>query len=60
MLIAVPRALPKAVSAEVEIKLTKGICLETAKDYKELGRFMLRSASTVVAAGIVTEILSRK
>ncbi|KAI9361590.1 P-loop containing nucleoside triphosphate hydrolase protein [Zopfochytrium polystomum] len=53
-----PRALLKQMSAEVEIKTTKPICLETSKDSKELGRFMLRAGPSVVAAGIVTEIVA--
>ncbi|KAJ3287616.1 HBS1-like protein [Borealophlyctis nickersoniae] len=53
-----PRVLTKNVTATVEIKVSRPICIETFKDSKELGRFMLRSGSTTVAAGIVLEILS--
>ncbi|KNC99194.1 translation elongation factor EF-1, subunit alpha [Spizellomyces punctatus DAOM BR117] len=53
-----PRALPKNVTAVVEIKTSRPICLETFKDSKELGRFMLRAGPVTVAAGIVLEILS--
>ncbi|KAI8840847.1 P-loop containing nucleoside triphosphate hydrolase protein [Chytriomyces cf. hyalinus JEL632] len=54
-----PRALPKNVTAIVDIKLDKPICVELAKESRELGRVMIRSGSTVVAAGIVTEIVNR-
>ncbi|TPX66955.1 hypothetical protein SpCBS45565_g04109 [Spizellomyces sp. 'palustris'] len=53
-----PRALPKNVTAVVEIKTSRPVCLETFKDSKELGRFMLRAGPVTVAAGIVLEILS--
>ncbi|KAJ3212960.1 HBS1-like protein [Dinochytrium kinnereticum] len=53
------RALPKNTTASVEIKLDHPICIETAKESKELGRFMLRLGPTVVAAGIVSDIISR-
>ncbi|KAJ3412063.1 HBS1-like protein [Chytridiales sp. JEL 0842] len=54
-----PRALPKNVTAIVEIMVDRPICIETAKECKELGRFMLRSGPSVIAAGIVTDILNR-
>ncbi|RKO93266.1 translation elongation factor EF1A/initiation factor IF2gamma, partial [Blyttiomyces helicus] len=47
-----PRALTKNVTATVEIKVKRPICIETFQDSKELGRFMLRAGSTTVAAGI--------
>ena len=34
----------------------KPVCVELYKDYKELGRFMLRYASDTIAAGVVTEV----
>ncbi|KAI9335953.1 hypothetical protein BDR26DRAFT_865422 [Obelidium mucronatum] len=54
-----PRALPKNVTAVVDITVDRPICVELAKDSRELGRVMIRSGSTVVAAGIVTEIVNR-
>ncbi|KAI8620107.1 P-loop containing nucleoside triphosphate hydrolase protein [Chytriomyces sp. MP71] len=54
-----PRALPKNVTAIVDIKLERPICVELAKVSRELGRLMIRSGSTVVAAGLVTEIVNR-
>ncbi|KAI8808949.1 P-loop containing nucleoside triphosphate hydrolase protein [Cladochytrium replicatum] len=49
-----PRAIPKNSSAVVEVQLNGGsrLCLETFKECKELGRFMLRLGSTTAAAGI--------
>ncbi|KAJ3046519.1 hypothetical protein HK097_000795, partial [Rhizophlyctis rosea] len=53
-----PRALPRNTTAIVEIKTQRPICLEVFKEFKELGRVMLRVGSTSVAAGVVLEILS--
>ncbi|XP_078363300.1 HBS1-like protein isoform X2 [Oculina patagonica] len=52
-----PRCLTKNSNAEVVIHTYKPVCVELYKDYKELGRFMLRYSSETIAAGIVTEIL---
>jgi len=52
-----PRFLPKNSTAIVEIKTLKPLCIETYKDYKELGRFTLRSSGKTVAAGIVQQLL---
>ncbi|XP_042908568.1 HBS1-like protein [Parasteatoda tepidariorum] len=51
-----PRCLSKNSSAIVEIEVNRIICLELFKDFKDLGRFMLRSGGSTVAAGLVTEI----
>jgi translation elongation factor EF-1alpha len=40
------------VTAVIEVTVDRPICVETSKECKELGRFMLRSGSSVVAAGI--------
>ncbi|KAI8925585.1 P-loop containing nucleoside triphosphate hydrolase protein [Entophlyctis helioformis] len=53
-----PRALTKSMTAIVEIRTSRALCIELFKDSKELGRFMLRSGSTTVAAGIVVDVLS--
>lgn len=52
-----PRFLTKGMSAIVEIKINKPLCMELFQNYRELGRFMLRSTSTTIAAGMITEIL---
>ena len=44
------------MTAVVEITLSRPQCVELYKDYKDLGRFMLRSEGHTIAAGIVTEV----
>ena len=44
------------MSAIVEIKINKPLCLELFQNYRELGRFMLRYSGTTVAAGLITEV----
>ena len=52
-----PRFLTKGMSAIVEIKINRPLCMELYQNYRELGRFMLRYGSTTIAAGMITEIL---
>ena len=52
-----PRFLLKGMSASVEIKINKPICMELFQDYRELGRFMLRYGDVTVAAGIITDMV---
>ncbi|KAG7160014.1 HBS1-like protein-like [Homarus americanus] len=52
-----PRALVKNTAAIVELEFTRPLCLELFRDFKELGRFMLRTGGSTVAAGLVTQIL---
>ena len=40
----------------VEISLARPQCVELYKDFKDLGRFMLRSEGHTIAAGVVTEV----
>lgn len=40
----------------VEIQTQRPVALELYKDYKELGRFMLRYVGSTIAAGVVTEV----
>nr|XP_057912691.1 HBS1-like protein isoform X2 [Doryrhamphus excisus] len=51
-----PKCLGKGMNAIVEIQTQRPIALELYKDYKELGRFMLRYVGSTIAAGVVTEI----
>ncbi|GFT95031.1 HBS1-like protein [Trichonephila clavipes] len=51
-----PRCLTKNSSAVVEIEVNRPICVELFKEFKELGRFMLRSGGSTIAAGLVTNI----
>uniref|UniRef100_A0A669BWQ8 HBS1-like protein n=1 Tax=Oreochromis niloticus TaxID=8128 RepID=A0A669BWQ8_ORENI len=51
-----PKCLSKGMNAIVEIQTQRPVSLELYKDYKELGRFMLRYVGSTIAAGVVTEI----
>uniref|UniRef100_A0A3B3HLD0 HBS1-like protein n=1 Tax=Oryzias latipes TaxID=8090 RepID=A0A3B3HLD0_ORYLA len=51
-----PKCLTKGMNAIVEIQTQRPVPLELYKDYKELGRFMLRYVGSTIAAGVVTEI----
>ncbi|XP_054618229.1 HBS1-like protein isoform X2 [Dunckerocampus dactyliophorus] len=51
-----PKCLCKGMNAIVEIQTQRPIALELYKDYKELGRLMLRYVGSTIAAGVVTEI----
>ncbi|XP_042360035.1 LOW QUALITY PROTEIN: HBS1-like protein [Plectropomus leopardus] len=51
-----PKCLSKGMNAIVEIQTHRPVSLELYKDYKELGRFMLRYVGSTIAAGVVTEI----
>ncbi|GFN94117.1 elongation factor 1-alpha [Plakobranchus ocellatus] len=51
-----PRCLVKNSSASVEIELERSLCLELYTDFKDLGRFMLRSGGHTIAAGVVEEV----
>lgn len=50
------RCLAKGMNAIVEIQTQRPVSLELYKDYKELGRFMLRYVGSTIAAGVVTEV----
>ena len=51
-----PRCLTKNSSGIVDVQLNRPICLELYQDYKELGRFMLRSKGVTIAAGIIEKV----
>ncbi|XP_061097410.1 HBS1-like protein isoform X2 [Conger conger] len=51
-----PKCLTKGQNAVVEIQTQRPVALELYKDFKELGRFMLRYVGSTIAAGVVTEI----
>uniref|UniRef100_I3IVE5 HBS1-like protein n=1 Tax=Oreochromis niloticus TaxID=8128 RepID=I3IVE5_ORENI len=53
-----PKCLSKGMNAIVEIQTQRPVSLELYKDYKELGRFMLRYVGSTIAAGVVTEVMS--
>ncbi|XP_033120934.1 HBS1-like protein isoform X1 [Anneissia japonica] len=52
-----PRCLTKHTNAIIEIDVSRPISLELYKDFKDLGRFMLRYSGSTIAAGLVVEIL---
>uniref|UniRef100_A0A8C5A277 HBS1-like protein n=1 Tax=Gadus morhua TaxID=8049 RepID=A0A8C5A277_GADMO len=51
-----PKCLVKGMNAIVEVQTQRPVALELYKDYKELGRFMLRYVGSTIAAGVVTEV----
>ncbi|KAM6915413.1 HBS1-like protein [Xenentodon cancila] len=51
-----PKCLNKGMNAVVDIQTQRPVSLELYKDFKELGRFMLRYVGSTIAAGVVTEI----
>ncbi|XP_064604526.1 HBS1-like protein isoform X1 [Liolophura sinensis] len=53
-----PKCLTKNSNAVIELELERPVCLELYKDFKDLGRFMLRSSGQTIAAGLVEEILA--
>lgn len=55
-----PKCLTKNSSAVIEIEFERPVCLELYKDFKDLGRFMLRYSGSTIAAGLVEEILKSK
>jgi elongation factor 1 alpha-like protein len=55
-----PRCLTKNMNAMIELEIGRPICVELYKDFKDLGRFMLRYAGSTIAAGLVTEIVNGK
>lgn len=52
-----PRCLCKQSTAVVQLEVARPVCMELYQEYKELGRFMLRSGGNTIAAGVVTKIL---
>lgn len=52
-----PRCLTRNSSAIVQLEVSRPVCLELYQEYKELGRFMMRSGGNTVAAGVVTKII---
>lgn len=51
-----PKCLTKGMNAVIELQTQRPVALELYKDFKELGRFMLRYSGSSIAAGVVTEI----
>jgi len=51
-----PKSLKTGDSALVRIQPLRPLCIETYKEFPELGRFALRDMGTTIAAGVVKEI----
>lgn len=51
-----PRLLGENVTAVIEVKFARAICVEKYANCKPLGRFMLRKGGRTVCAGIVLDI----
>ncbi|KAA0202386.1 hypothetical protein HAZT_HAZT001103 [Hyalella azteca] len=51
-----PRVLARQTAGVIELELSRPICVETYKDCKDLGRFMLRQQGNTIAAGLITEV----
>jgi elongation factor 1 alpha-like protein len=52
-----PRCLAKNSTALIQLTISRPVCMELYQDCRELGRFMLRSGGSTIAAGVVTKIL---
>lgn len=51
-----PRMIKKNTHALVKIQLSRPICVEVYSRIRQLGRIMLRSGGTTIAAGLVTKV----
>ncbi|XP_060835982.1 HBS1-like protein [Rhopalosiphum padi] len=51
-----PRMIKKNTHALIKINLSRPICVEVYSDIRQLGRVMLRSGGTTIAAGLVTKV----
>jgi elongation factor 1-alpha len=54
-----PKSIKTGDSAIVVIKPLRPVCIETFKEFPELGRFALRDMGTTIAAGVVREIIEK-
>ncbi len=54
-----PKFLKNGDSAIVKIRPVRPLCIETFKEYPELGRFALRDMGTTIAAGVVQEVTEK-
>lgn len=52
-----PRCLGNNSVALVDIEISRPVCMEVYKDFKELGRVMLRTGGATIAAGLITAIV---
>ncbi len=54
-----PKSIKTGDSAIVIIKPLRAVCIETFKEFPELGRFALRDMGTTIAAGVVREVTEK-
>ena len=54
-----PKSIKTGDSALVRIAPLRPLCIETFKEFPELGRFALRDMGTTIAAGVVREITQK-
>ena len=54
-----PKSIKTGDAAIVIIKPLRPLCIETFKEFPELGRFALRDMGTTIAAGVVKEITEK-
>ena len=54
-----PKSIKTGDSAIVIIKPLRPVCIETFKEFPELGRFALRDMGTTIAAGVVREVTEK-
>lgn len=54
-----PKFLKSGDSAIVKIRPVRPLCIETFKEFPELGRFALRDMGTTIAAGVVQEVTEK-
>lgn len=40
----------------IELEVGRPVCIELYKNFKDLGRFMLRYGGSTIAAGLITEV----
>ena len=53
-----PRCLTKNSSGIIEIEMARPISIELYQNFKDLGRFMIRSRGSTIAAGLVTKVIN--
>ena len=54
-----PKSLKTGDSAVVKVQPLRPLCIETFKEFPEVGRFAMRDMGSTIAAGVVTEITEK-
>lgn len=55
-----PKCIAKNSSAIIEVVTSRVLCVELYENYKNLGRFLIRSMGKTVAAGLTSKICRPK